>query len=56
VNSPGASSADVTQLFIPWLNLLVVGLVTGLLATLAVIGPSRRASNLPPAEAVRGLE
>ena len=56
VISPGAAAADVTQLFVPWVNLVVVALVTGVLATLAVIGPSRRAANLPPAEAIRSLE
>ncbi|MCI4357652.1 MAG: FtsX-like permease family protein [Thermoplasmata archaeon] len=56
VLSPGASAADVTKLYIPWLNLLIVMLVTGCLATLAVISPSWRASRLPPAEAVRGIE
>jgi putative ABC transport system permease protein len=56
VISPGASSAGVSQLFVPWLNLLVVVVVTGVLSTLAVIGPSLRAARLPPAEAVRSQE
>jgi putative ABC transport system permease protein len=56
VISPGASAAGVTALYIPWLNLVLVLLVTGALATLAVIGPSLRAARLPPAEAIRTLE
>lgn len=56
VTSPGASSAGVTKLYIPWLNLVTVLLVTGFLATVAVIGPSRKAAHLAPAEAVRGIE
>lgn len=54
--SPSGTAAGVTTLFVPWFNLLVVILVTGLLATLAVIGPSLRAARLPPAEAIRGIE
>ena len=54
--SPGAPNAYASRLYIPWLNLVVVLLVTGLLATLAVIGPSLRAARLPPAEAIRGAE
>ncbi|MCI4369155.1 MAG: ABC transporter permease, partial [Thermoplasmata archaeon] len=56
VISPGASAADVTKLYIPWENLGIVMLVTGLLATLAVISPSLKASRLPPAEAIRAME
>ena len=54
--SPSGSSAGDTILFVPWTNLLAVVLVTGLLATLAVIGPSLRAARLPPADAIRGTE
>jgi putative ABC transport system permease protein len=54
--SPGSSAAYAATLFVPWWNLLAVILVTGLLATLAVIGPSLRAARLPPAEAIRGVE
>jgi putative ABC transport system permease protein len=54
--SSGGQAAGVTTLYVPWWNLLTVILVTGLLATLAVIGPSLRAARLPPAEAVRGIE
>lgn len=56
VISPGASTVGVTTLFIPWVNLLLVILVTGFLATLAVIGPSLRAARLPPAEAIRSVQ
>lgn len=56
VLSPGAAAADVTKLYVPWLNLVAVALVAGVLSTLAVIGPSRKAARLPPAEAVRGIE
>jgi len=53
---PNASAAYASTLYVPWWNLLTVILVTGLLATLAVIGPSLRAARLPPAEAIRGIE
>jgi putative ABC transport system permease protein len=56
VTSPGAASADVTKLYVPWLNLLVVVAVTATLAVLAVLSPSRRAARLAPAEAIRGTE
>ena len=53
---PYSSAAYASTLYIPYWNLLTVILVTGLLATLAVIGPSLRAARLPPAEAIRGVE
>lgn len=53
---PEASAAYASKMYVPWWNLLTVILVTGLLATLAVIGPSLRAARLPPAEAIRGVE
>jgi len=56
VISPGASAIGVTSLYIPWENLLLVILITGFLATLAVIGPSLRAARLPPAEAIRAVQ
>lgn len=51
-----ASGSGITALYIPWLNLVIVLLLTGLLATLAVIGPSLRAARLPPALAIRGAD
>jgi putative ABC transport system permease protein len=56
VIGPSGSSAGVTTLFVPWANLGLVMLVTGGLATLAVIGPSLRGARLPPAEAIRSRE
>jgi putative ABC transport system permease protein len=56
VVSPGASAAGVSQLYIPWENLVIVLATMGALATLAVIGPSLRAARLPPAEAIRSME
>lgn len=52
----GAASAGITGLYVPWLTIVLVLLATGLLATVAVIGPSLRASRMAPAEAVRGVE
>lgn len=56
VTGAGAASAGVSALYIPWSDLLLIMLGTGLLATLAVVGPSLKAARLPPAEAIRGAE
>jgi putative ABC transport system permease protein len=56
VLSSSASSIGVTTLYIPWVNLVLVVLITGFLATLAVISPALRAARMPPAEALRGAQ
>ena len=53
VHDPGAAAQGITALYVPWANLGLVILTTGVLATLAVIGPSLRGARLPPAEAIR---
>jgi putative ABC transport system permease protein len=56
VSGPFGASVGASHLFVPWSTLLLVLVVTGLLATAAVVGPSYRAAHVPPAQALRGLE
>ncbi len=56
VTGAGAASAGVTALYIPWSTILAVLATTGVLATLAVIGPSLKAARLPPAQAIRATD
>jgi putative ABC transport system permease protein len=51
-----ASSAGITQFVAPWLTVLEIVIVAYVLVVLAIAGPSIRAANLPPAEAVRVSE
>ena len=53
---PSASSSGVTTFSIPWVNVLLILLVSYGLAMAAVAEPSLRAARLPPAEAVRPTE
>jgi putative ABC transport system permease protein len=51
-----AGSTGLFSFVIPWLNVALVIVVAYLLVVLAVIGPSRRAARLPPADAIRYSE
>jgi putative ABC transport system permease protein len=53
---PSAAAAGVSNLSIPWTNLLLIIAVAYGLAMAAVAEPSIRAARLPPAEAVRPTE
>jgi len=51
-----ASSAGITQFVAPWVTVVEIVFVAYALVLVAVAGPSLRAANLPPAEAVRVTE
>jgi putative ABC transport system permease protein len=51
-----ASSAGITQFVAPWVTVVEIVIVAYVLVLAAIAGPSLRAANLPPAEAVRVTE
>ena len=51
-----ASSAGITQFVAPWATVAEIAIVAYVLVLVAIAGPSLRAANLPPAEAVRVTE
>ncbi|MGC2034747.1 MAG: FtsX-like permease family protein [Thermoplasmata archaeon] len=55
-HTAAAASEGVSTLAIPWVNLILILIVTYALAMAAVAGPSLRAARLPPADAVRATE
>ncbi|HZY70330.1 MAG TPA: FtsX-like permease family protein [Thermoplasmata archaeon] len=54
--SSSAVSAGVSTFSVPVVNILTIVIAAYVLAMIAIIGPSIRASRIPPAEAVRATE
>jgi len=54
--SNSAAAAGLTQFVAPWLTVLEIAIVAYVLVLIAIAGPSVRAAQLPPAEAVRVSE
>ncbi|HYA11034.1 MAG TPA: FtsX-like permease family protein [Thermoplasmata archaeon] len=56
VGSPSAAAAGITTFAAPWALVIEVAVIAYGLVLVAIAGPAWRASQLPPAEAVRATE